>query len=233
MNELIPPPPMDEAGGRDVLEVAVAGALNAVPGVGGWLSIGFQKIFAQQEQQRLNGYLSELARVVNKLIERGDGLTAEELAATPEFYEAAVKAARVATTTASREKHRALQNALFNIGMDTTADTDLRLVFIRCIDELTDTHVQVLRGFADTGGQYIQVDSLSPIVGGGAETALYVADLQVRGLVEERPIFTRGGGHMTIFSSAVEGGHRISDIGLQFLGFVAGPFDDGMDEQTF
>lgn len=230
MNEFIPPPPMDETGGRDVLEVAIAGALNAVPGVGGWLSIGLQKIFAQQEQQRLNTYLSELARVVNKLIERGDGLTAEDLATTPEFYEAAVKAARVATATASREKHSALQNALFNIGTDTAADTDLRMVFIRCIDELTDTHVRILREFADVGGQYIQVESLRTIVGGGAGVDLYVADLQVRGLVEERPIFTRGGGHMTMFSSAVEGGHRISGIGNQFLDFVAGPFDGGTEE---
>lgn len=226
MSELMPPPPMDETGGRDVLEVAIAGALNMVPGVGGWLSTGFQKTFAQQEQRRLNGYLSELAEVVNKLVEKVGGLTAEELAAAPEFYEAAVKAARVATTTASREKHWALQNALFNIGMDAAIDTDLRLAFVRCIDELTDTHVRILREFAASAGQYIEIDSLRSIVGGGAVVSVYLSDLQARGFVEERPIFTRGGGHMTVLSSSIEGGYRISDIGLQFLDFVAGPFRD-------
>ena len=232
MSELVPPPPMDETGGRDVAEVAIAGALNLVPVVGGWLSIGFQKTFAQQEQQRLNGYLSELAEVVNMLADKVDGLSAEELAAAPEFYEAAVKAARVATTTASQEKHRSLQNALFNIGLDAAVDTDLRLVFMRCIDELTDTHVRVLRKFSDAGGEYIALDSVGAIVSDGAEVTLYVADLRARGLVEERPIFTRGGGHMTMFSSAIEGGHRISDVGLRFLAFVAGPFHGGMGEPT-
>ncbi|UTT51982.1 hypothetical protein [Microbacterium maritypicum] len=113
--------------------------------------------------------------------------------------------------------------------MDTTAETDLRLVFIRCIDELTDTHVRILRVFADVAGQYIQIESLNTILGGGAEANLYVADLQARGLVEECPIFTRGGGHMTIFSSAAEGGHRISGLGHQFLGFMAGPFGGEME----
>lgn len=225
MIEKIDPPSQPRTGARDAVEVGVAGLLGLVPGAGGWLSAGFQKVFAQQEQNRLNAYLANLAAVINRLTETVEGLTAEQLASTPEFYDAAVTAARIATATASEQKQRALRNALFHLGSEGAPDTDLRMVFIRYIDELTDTHVRVLQYFASAGGEYIHLDDTNSITGSEAASQPFVADLQTRGMIEERPIITRHGGGMTMFANAAQGGSRITSIGTQFLEFIAGPFD--------
>lgn len=227
MVEQIPPRSLPETGAGDVAEVLVAGALSLVPGVGGWLSSGVQKIFAQQEQERVYAYLNEIVEVVNAIIESRNDLSPERLAETPEFYDATAKAVRIASMTSSQEKHRMLQNALYNVGLTSADDVgaDLRSVFLRCIDDLTDTHVRMLRGFAQHGAVYMNIGDLAPIAGGEAEAHLFAADLQVRGLIEERPIFTRQpGGSMTVFADAVKGGSRISALGTHFLNFVAGPF---------
>ncbi len=227
MVDQIPRLSLPETGAGDLAEVLVAGALSLVPGVGGWLSSGVQKVFAQQEQERVYAYLNEIAAVVNALIEGRDDLSPERLAETPEFYDAAAKAVRIATMTSSREKHRMLQNALYHVGLATADDVgaDLRSVFLRCIEDLTDTHIRMLREFAQHGEAYKYIADLAPIAGGEAEAHIFAADLQVRGLIEERPIFTRQpGGSMTVFADAVKGGSRISALGTEFLNFIAGPF---------
>lgn len=227
MSERVPDFPVPETGARDVAEVVLAGAVNLIPGAGGWLAAGTQKLFAQQEQARLTAYLNDLAAVVNELVNTTEGLTAENLVATTEFYDAAVESVRIALSSASHEKHRALRNALYHVGTagEHDADADLRSVFLRCIDELTDTHIKLLRGFGEVRGDYFQLEQVAP-VGSGADARIFAADLQARGLIEERPVFTQHpGGGMAIYASAIQGGMGITALGSRFLEFVSGPFD--------
>jgi hypothetical protein len=70
--------------------------------------------------------MEEMAQVVQALIARVENLEAGDLADDPVFYDAAVAAARIATATSSEEKHRALRNALFNVGMGDLLDADKR-----------------------------------------------------------------------------------------------------------
>lgn len=232
MPEHVSLPPFNETGARDVAEVAVAGALGLVPVVGSWLSAGVQKTFAQQEQLRMNIYLRELAEVVNELVDQVEGLTADHLAGNPEFFEAAVRAARSAVATASAEKHRALQNALFNAGLGSSADADLNATFIRYIDELADTHVRLLRLFAQANGDYLQPGQWSDRFENSSKAQTFLGDLINRGLIEEREIFTRLGTGMAIMQTAVQGGHRITKTGEEFVRFVSGPFDSYATESV-
>lgn len=225
MPEHVSPPPFDDTGARDVAETVVAGALGLVPGIGTWLSAGVQKTFAQQEQLRMNTYLRELAEVVNALVDHTDGLTPDQLASNPDFFEAAVRAARSAVATASAEKHRALQNALFNAGSGSSADADLNATFIRYVDELADTHMRLLRLFDQANGAYLQPGQWSAGFANSSKAQTFLGDLMNRGMVEEREIFTRHDRGMAIMAGAVQGGHRITTTGIEFLKFISGPFD--------
>jgi len=237
VNERVSPPPADETGGRDVIEVAVSGALNLVPGVGGWLSNGVQKVFAQQEQQRLNDWLAEFAAVVNRLIEQVEGLTIEALAGSADFYDLAVRAARSASASSAEGKHRALQNALYNSGVGASIEADMQAVFLRYVDELTVSHLRLLRFFANPGAMVSVEDqrrlnsSMVSSVQAGVEAAFpewhgqagalmqtFASDLTTRALLPQIPFNS-----MTTGSGGLQ--PRITPLGVQFLDYLSGPFD--------
>lgn len=188
--------------------------------------------------------MGEFVAVVNELIDRVNGIEAQSLADDPQFYDAAIKAARIAISTASEEKHRALQNALFNIGSgDSTLSEDYRSIFLNYIEDMTASHIRLLAFFQSPEtvlGPVKSASIRSPSLGSlrsavseafpewHAELLLVTAlteDLTSRSLLGLVPLDTTMTGDGQLDS-------RTTALGNQFLDFISGPFDVSTDNST-
>ncbi len=176
--------------------------------------------------------MEEMAQVVQALIARVEDLETGDLADDPVFYDAAVAAASIATATSSEEKHRALKNALFNVGMGDSLDADKRAIYLRYIDELTPSHVALLR-FADNPAAWFEQRGRTWPGGGllGVIEAAFptwandeafidtlAADLASRGLVDGLPL------RVMMTDNGVRAG-RTKPKGREFMAFISGTFD--------
>jgi hypothetical protein len=213
-------------------EVASEGALGAIPFVGSLLAATLSAYFSATQENRTREWMEEMADVVQALHDRVDDLKAQDLADNPSFYDAAVAAARIATATSATEKHHALQNALFNVGIGDDLDADKRAIFLRYVDELTPSHIALLRFAADPPAWFEVRDRPWPGAGllGAVKAAFptwandeafidtLAADLSSRGLTDELPL------RSMMTDNGVRAG-RTKLKGREFMAFISGPFN--------
>jgi len=157
------------------------------------------------------------------------------LAGDPAFYDAAVAAARIATATSAAEKHRALQNALFNIGLGVTLEDDKRAIYLRYVDELTPSHVRFMSYLDDPTGWFEQHALPWPNVYAGGLMSVVeaafpewradepfldtlAADLVARGLIDNP-------GLRTMMTGEGLKARCTKPKGQEFMAFIGGPFD--------
>lgn len=237
MPNMIEMPHEPSTGTRDVLEAAIVGTAGAVPVVGSFLSAAIERVLNQQADNRGRVWLAEVVDVLNALAEKVDGLDPENLLAQPEFYDSVLRASRIASASSSQEKHRSLQNALFNTASAAAnIDDDTRSVFLRYVEELTPSHIRILRFFKDptallgqeaaqrirnamTGSVTAVLREALPELGRAGFTQLLAEDLTGRSLLGVIP-----------FNSMMTGDGplqpRITGFGEQFLEFLSGPFGE-------
>ncbi|MFG1625456.1 hypothetical protein [Kribbella sp. NPDC049227] len=174
-----------------------------------------------------------MAEVVELLGQRVDGLEAQDLADDPAFYDAAVAAARIATATSAAAKHCALQNALFNVGAGDSLDADKRAIFLRYVDELTSSHIALLRlaanppscfeqrGLPWPGGSLLAV--VKSAFPAWADDEAFIdtlnVDLTSRGLIDDLPL-------RTMMTETGVRARRTKPKGHEFMELISGPFDD-------
>ena len=236
MSERIPDLPEEKSKKRTAVEVASEGAVGAIPFVGSLLAATLSAFFSATQENRTREWMEEMAEVVQELLDRVEDLEAQDLADNPAFYDAAVAAARIATATSAAEKHQALQNALFNVGMGDGLDADKRAIFLRYVDELTPSHIALLR-VADNPPGWFEARGLAWPSGGllGVVKAAFpawandesfidtlAADLSSRGLTDGLPL------RVMMTGNGVRA-RRTKPKGHEFMAFVSGPFD--ADEQ--
>lgn len=235
MSDQVPDLPEEKSKKRAAVEVTSEGALGAIPFVGSLLAASLSAYFSTTQENRTREWMEEMAEVVQVLIDRVDDLEAADLADNPVFYDAAVAAARIATATSSEEKHRALQNALFNIGIGDSLDADKRVIFLRYVDELTPSHIRFMR-FLDNPTGWFEVHGLAwpSVYMGGLMSVVEVAfpewradepfvdtlanDLLTRGLIDNP-------GLRTVMTGNGLTAQRTKPKGREFMGFISGPFD--------
>lgn len=232
MSEQVPEPPVGKSKTRAAMEVASEGAVGAIPFVGSLLAATLSASFSATQENRTRAWMAEMAQVVEALIDRMEDLEAQDLADNPVFYDAAVAAARIATATSASAKHEALQNALFNIGIGDGLDSDKRAIFLRYVDELTPSHIALLR-FADDPPTWFQVRNLAWPGGSllGAVKAAFpgwasdepfidtlAGDLASRGLTDQLPL-------RTMMTDNGVRAQRTKSKGHEFMAFISGPFD--------
>jgi hypothetical protein len=82
-----------------------------------------------------------------ELKEFADNLRPENLRANEQFHATFIQAVRLATTTASTDKKKLLQNAIINSAIGQIDET-VRLIFIQMLDRITPMHA-VLLSFLD------------------------------------------------------------------------------------
>jgi hypothetical protein len=92
-------------------------------------------------------FMEELAGVVSELVEHFDRLP-EELSKDDKFLDAVARASVTAMRDHRPQKREMLRNALLNAAQPSSFDEDIQQILFRFIDELTLTHVEILKAIA-------------------------------------------------------------------------------------
>jgi hypothetical protein len=132
---------------RQLAEVAATGAVGSVP-IFGSLATSLRNALSVAHNRRMNQWFDALAERIDELEERP---TWEELREDDDFVDAVITASRVAAANRQAEKWDALRNAVLNTILGVEPEDDLRATFLRYVDELTPTHLALLRFMSGPG----------------------------------------------------------------------------------
>ena len=140
---------------REVAETVASGAAGMIPLVGSPIAVVLGLVMGYGYNKRMEQWRDAVAEAITDLEERMDEpLDLNALAEDPDFLDTLVAATRAAQGTSREEKLRALKNAVANSLLPSAPDDDLRLRFIRIVDEMTPAHMLVLRFLDDPRGWY-------------------------------------------------------------------------------
>lgn len=223
--------PIDEGEGRDLMVVKIA--LGFVPWVGGALSevVGHLNNDLARRQEY---WMVQVSEAINAL-QKTSGLTVDELMKNEAFTSFLLQATPIALRNHQKEKITTLKNALASVGNPEFSDEDLAFQFLRYIDELTVSHLTILRIISSRADVFKEVKSMqqafeqliledqtdiSPLV---ART--YLRDLDSRGLVnaidlEDLPDFES----KAVYIAAEQTDRhplQLTELGEKFLSFIA------------
>lgn len=230
----LPELPAEKGGKREFVEKAVEAAGGSVPFVGGALAVILAHAFSHAYEQRLRDWMEQLADVVQELLDRVDELDVESLADDSAFLDAVATATRIAEKTSSAHKRAALQNALLNVGTGSGPGEDKTSMFLRYIDDLTPSHMRLLRFLSDPRGAFGEAGLEWPNMGFGSlrsiferlhpEIAKDEAFLNaILGNLHRAGLTLDTGMGVVMSDGAFDDG-RVTSLGNQFTAFVTGPF---------
>lgn len=123
------------------------GALAAVPLVGGLLGELLDIVVYPHQQKKLNEWFEFVEMTLNTLIEQG-GKTKEEIFSDEEFLSIFQKTSRIYTSNVEEHKKPILQ-AFLKASIVKPIPLDKKYIFLRIIDELTETQLLILRDIYD------------------------------------------------------------------------------------
>lgn len=223
--------PIDQGEGRDLMVVKIA--LGFVPWVGGALAevVGHLNNDLARRQEY---WMVQVSEAINAL-QKTSGLTVDELMKNEAFTSFLLQATPIALRNHHKEKITILKNALASVGNPEFSDEDLAFQFLRYIDELTVSHLTILRIISNRADVFKEVKSMqqafeqliledqtdiSPLV---ART--YLRDLDSRGLVnaidlEDMPDFES----KAVYIAAEQTDRhplQLTELGEKFLSFIA------------
>lgn len=234
-------PPKPKA--LDHTETAVAIVANlaasvAFPLLGAASVESLKAVLGSRLDRRRDTWMQSIAEGLSQLEARVGGVL-DGLETNERFITAFIRALPAAQRTHHEEKRRALRNAVLNTASDPDGG-DRAETFIRCVDELTPSHL-VLLGTLDHHNQELaKVESLEgilSIVGAALPTPLTdhdtfrstCQDLQNAYLVRIAPgVDTYSDLGMDNVVSAGPSNYgkpnlRVTDLGRDFLRFIAEP----------
>jgi hypothetical protein len=136
--------PSEKKDSRDLAYQVGKGVLSAIPIAGGALSVVYESIFSAPIELRKQEWLNELADAVLEIQDYVDDLTPEKLAEDPAFITVALQASQIALRNHQKEKLDALRNAVINSALPSAPEENLRIVFLRLIDQYTEWHIRIL-----------------------------------------------------------------------------------------
>lgn len=184
--------PTDGGEGRDL--AVVKAALGFVPVVGSALA-EFAGLHGNNYGRRVEAWMADITQVVNELQRRTE-LSAQDLLNNEAFHSFLLQATPIAIRNHRREKLDALQSALVAVGFDEafSGQQDLAFQFLRYIDELTVTHILILREIARRPDAFYPVKTMKlahETLATGAleavrpdEMRVFLRDLDSRGLLQ-------------------------------------------------
>lgn len=221
------PEPYPEPKLRDHLRVGADAAIAAVP-LGGSVVTLLDAVIAPSLAKRRDSWLRLLGERLDRLEERADGFSVEDLADDELFVSAVMEASRIAVGTELEEKLTMLANCLERLAMpDRDIGDFLAMRFLAFVDELRPEHFLVLRYAADPRGWYEAHDVPKPRLFTGPrrsllnEAGLPVAgdelDIVLRDLAD-RGLAPDGWGPMVHEANLWDA--LATDLGRQLLDFV-------------
>ena len=222
---------------RRKTEETIEAVAAAVPFAGGVLAVKYAQAFRRADQRRFEQWQQQMEASLDAIAAKVDGIDIEELFADDDFVDAVATATRIAEKSAAAEKRAALQNALFNLGLGSSIDADKRAIYLRYVDELTPSHLSLLRLADDPpgwferrsrawpGGSLLGVVCAAFPTWGGDESFIdtIASDLAARGLAD-LPL-------RTMMTPSGVMAQRTNPKGREFMRFISGPFDPTGDQQ--
>ncbi|GAA2811519.1 hypothetical protein GCM10010522_31640 [Kribbella solani] len=144
-----------KAGKMDTAAKLVAGAGGSavpLPFVGGVLTTAFEMMADRGLNKRRDAWEQTVVAAINQLIEWNKAFADSDV-----LFTAVVKAGRIALATYQQEKLDALRNAVVNSVAPGAPADDEQARFFRLIDELTPSHIVMLRFLQSPGGALRQL----------------------------------------------------------------------------
>jgi len=113
----------------------------------GWVNLFIDFIFPSIHEKRLEKWRDEVYERLLELI-NAKNLTVEDLSNNDEFITILKQSLLVASRTHQEEKLLFLKNIIVN-SIDSDLTTDYKLIFNRLVDELSPTHIKILKHSID------------------------------------------------------------------------------------
>ncbi|MBI3469566.1 MAG: hypothetical protein HY000_41725 [Planctomycetes bacterium] len=226
-------PPKEGAG--DHLHTLTRAGLSMIPGVGGPAVELFQTVIAPPIRKRQQLWMEAVAAGLWRLEEKQRCIV-EELQNNDSFIDTVMHASQAALRTADEEKRKALRNAVLNAALPNPPDAAKEQVFVNWVDQFTVWHLRILNLFASPDQWFAKHGKQPPqwSIAGSLSQLLIAAfpelanqrplydmigrDLYQRGLLNTEGFHTTMSGHGAMAK-------RTTDLGDEFLGFIAAPED--------
>jgi hypothetical protein len=177
-----------ESDSKDTVHLVAKAVLSFVPGA----SDLFEYFVAPPMQKRLEKWQQEISQALLYL-EENQGVKLEELQSNEQFITIVAQATTIAIRTHQKEKLVALKNVIVNSASSPKTEEDLQLIFIRFVDELTPSHLYLLRFFINNEDKIKFLKSYPSIYQLVSENIsdtpskdrfkMLIGDLSVRGLI--------------------------------------------------
>ena len=133
---------------EDYLHSGVKGGLSIVPWAGGPLAEIFSTSVGSPLHRRLESYLKSIdIRIIE--LEKKSRLDSKSLTSNDEFIDIVTHATQIAVRTSQEEKIKVLRNCVLNTALNINIDRDRKLMYLNIINQITPTHLIVLRIIAD------------------------------------------------------------------------------------
>ena len=143
-------PPKPSTG--DTVYLVADSVLSFIPGAPEL----FRKFVTPPLEKRQFAWMQEVSEVIEELLS-SKGLTLDELRNNDAFVSVVIQATYVAIRNHREEKMRSLANCVLNAGNGANIENDLQLAFVRYVDELSPSHMVLLRTIRD---RYSDIKSL-------------------------------------------------------------------------
>ncbi len=229
------PFPEDEA--RDRIRQIIQAGIDVAPG-GGAVNRLADLLFAPSVRKRRDDWVCRIGEGFVELLQRADSLerAVDSLRSDDRVVTAVMVATEIAGRTHEEAKLEALRNACLHTATDADLDDQYIFVFLRLIDDLSALHLKVLTYLADPIGYFemhgierqhfmsaarrAAFDLAMPELAKDKQMAdLVLRDLETRGL-------NNGGVLSGLVSENAVYDTMASDLGLEFLGFIAPPWPE-------
>jgi len=223
--------PKSSAG--DHVHTITRAGLGSLPVVGSAAAELFNAVIVPPLEKRRDEWCESIGERLKQL-ESDDRISIDDLESNDNFINAVLQASQAALKTHQLEKLNALRNAVLNTALPNPPDETLQQIFIQLVDELSVWHLRFLDLFRDPNGwfernnkkppEFSISSSLSRLLAGAypelaadkALTDLIATDLGSRKLFS-------GGGMNAMMSAQGAWAKRTTEMGDQFLQFIADP----------
>ncbi len=215
------------------LTVAIAtGIVAAIPWFGGVIAeVG--NLYLNPLEKRKQVWMNEVSLAIEEIQERFS-LLPESLEEDDAFISFLYQATVLALRNHQQEKIDALRNALVSSADPTRSSEDLVFQFLRYIDELSVTHLQILADLDKHAGQFARLDQFDQIydrfqtlMGQSIDRPVFrtfVQDLDVRFLIRIGDIdeFSEYASQLSLLEleNSKKRPLEVTTLGREFLSFV-------------
>jgi hypothetical protein len=220
---------------EDTAHLVTSGILSWIPGAPEL----FRKFVTPPLEKRQYEWMEEVANTLRQL-EKKSNFSIDDLSKNEPFASVVIQATSVAIRNHHEEKRRALANCIFNAGISVNLDADLQLAFVRFVDELSPSHIQLLQIIRNRQNEIVSMKSYNELyellrdkLSESLTTDVFkmiCLELQARGLIRISPDMEDFSGiyeadHLTTRNPTkeAEGLPRIaiSEVGRRFLSFIS------------